>query len=100
MIYGSGEIGKDEDDGRNSVGKDNIYSDKEKELVLALLSDLYLELEVISVGISGPSSCPILHCLLTTYTIDYCLKENIYDFGLRRLFYSKQDLINTCCPLA
>jgi len=40
MIYGSGEIGE----GKDGIGKDNIYSSKRKELVLASLSNLYLEL--------------------------------------------------------
>jgi len=42
-----------------------MYKGNEKELVLASLSNLYSELEVIFVSASGPSSYPILHCLLT-----------------------------------
>ena len=34
--------------------------------MLALLSDSYLELEVISVSTSGPFACLTLHYLLTT----------------------------------
>jgi len=98
IIYSSSEISKGENDGGGSVGGDDVYSSKEEEPVLASLSNSYSELEVISVDCSGLSSCPILHHLLTTYTTDYCSKKNLYDFGLRRPFYSKQDLINTCCP--
>jgi len=29
--------------------------------------------------------------------INYYLKENVNDFGLRRPFYSRQGLKNTCC---
>ena len=43
-----------------------MYKDNREELVLALLSDSYLELKVISISASGPSSCPTLHCLLIT----------------------------------
>ena len=60
--------------------------------MLASLSDLYLELKVILVSTSGPLSCLILHCLLTTFTTDYCLKEDVNYFDLRRLFYSKKIL--------
>ena len=58
--------------------------------MLASLSNSYLELEAISISASGLSSCPILHHLLTTYTTDYCPKEQVNNSGLRRLFYSKQ----------
>ena len=64
---------------------------------MALLSDLYSELEVISVGVSGPSSCLTLHHLLTIYTTNYCSKGKVNDFVLRKIFYSKQDLIDACC---
>ena len=43
-----------------------IYNNKKEELVLVLLSDLYSELNAISVGISGPSFCPNSYYLLTT----------------------------------
>ena len=65
--------------------------------MLNSLLDSYSELEIISISVSGPSSYLISHFLLTTSTTDYCLKKNVYDFDLRRLFYSKQDLNDTCC---
>jgi len=34
--------------------------------------------------------------LLTILSTDYCLKGNVCDVGLRRLFYSKQGLKDTC----
>ena len=37
--------------------------------MLALLSDLYSELDAISIGASGPSSCPTFNCLLTTFNL-------------------------------
>ena len=43
-----------------------MNSGKKEKPVLASLSDLYLELEIISVGVSEPFSCSTLHCLLTT----------------------------------
>jgi len=54
-----------EDVGSNGVKKENIYRDKEEELVLVLLSESYSKLDAISVGTSGHSSCPILYHLLT-----------------------------------
>ena len=74
----------------------DIYKGNREEVVLFLLSDLYLKLDIISVSTSKLSSCPILHCLLITYSINYYLKRRVNNFGLRRLFYSKQDLKNAC----
>jgi len=83
------------DDSDNDVGDNNISSGNKEEPVLALLSDSYSKLEIISVSISRPSSCPTLHFLLTILTTNYYLKRNINYFGLRRLFYSRQSLKNT-----
>ena len=72
----------------NSVGSEDVYKER-TEPVLVSLSDLYSELESISISVSRPSSCPILYHLLTTFI--YCLKRTVNNFGLRRLFYSRQD---------
>ena len=69
---------------------------KRADPVLDSLSNLYSELDAISVGVSELSSCPTSRCLLTTYSINYCPKKRVNDFGLRRLFYFKQDLKNAC----
>jgi len=79
------------------VGWRDVYKGSTK-LVLVPPSDSYLLIESISVGVSGPS-CPTLHHLLTTLTTDYCLKNAINNFGLRKLFYSRQDFKNTCHSL-
>jgi len=69
------------------------------EPVLVSLSESYSEDEEISVCDSGPSSSP-------TYTITdylstgYCPRENVCDFDLRRSFYSKQGLKDSCCSPA
>jgi len=60
------EIGKDDNDSSSGIGGNDVYKDNREELVLASLSDSYLELKAISVSASGPSSCPTLHCLLIT----------------------------------
>jgi len=66
--------------------------------VLDLFSNLYSELDIFFfVETSGLSSCLTFHCLLTIYPIDYCPKERVNDFGLRRQLYSKQDLKDACC---
>ena len=63
------------------------------ELVLVLLLNSYLLLKSISVSTSRLFSCPISHYLLTTFKLlTIVLMKDINDFGLRRLFYSKQDL--------
>ena len=75
------------DDG-GGVGGDDVYRGKTEPALVSVL-DLYSEDEIISVCDSGPSSSP-------TYTITdylstgYCPKKNVYDFVLRRTFYSKQ----------
>ena len=85
--YRGGEsIGKGDDDG-GGVGGEGVYSGN-TEPTLVLVSDLYSEDEEISVGNSGPSSSPTY--MLTNYLSGYCPKENVYDFDLRRSFYSKQ----------
>ena len=63
-----------------------MYNGK-TELALVSVLDLYSEDEEISVGDSGPSSSPTY--TLTDYLSGYCPKENVYDFDLRRSFYSK-----------
>ena len=81
-------MGEDDGDCGGGVGGDDVYSGN-TEPALVLVSDLYSEDEIISVCDSGPSSSP-------TYTITdylstgYCPKKNVYDFGLRRPFYSRQ----------
>jgi len=55
------------------------------ELVLVSLSDLYSDDDSVLVRDSRPSSSP-------AYTAtDYCPKEKVCYFDLRRLFYSKQE---------
>ena len=74
-------------DGGGGVGGKDVYSGKTKPVLVSVL-DSYSEDEEISVCDSGPSSSP-------TYTITnylstgYCPKGKVYDFDLRRLFYSK-----------
>ena len=65
-----------------------MYNGK-TEPALVLVSDSYSEDEIISVCGSRPSSSPAY--TFTDYlSTDYCPKENVIDFGLRRPFYSKQ----------
>ena len=75
-----------------------MYSGK-AEPVLVSLSDSYSEDEEISVCDSGPSSSPAY--TVTDYLpTGYCPKEKVYNVDLRRSFYSKQDLKDSCCSLA
>ena len=78
-------MGDGDNDGGNDVYKESA------ELVLVSLSDLYLEDNSISISDSRLSSNP-------AYTAtNYCLKKSICDFVLKRIFYSKQGLMDTCC---
>ena len=55
----------DDDGGGGSVGgREGCEERVEPGLVSS--SDSYSELEIISISISEPSSCPTLHCLLIT----------------------------------
>jgi len=85
----------DGDDGGGGVGDVDIYKES-TEPVLVSLSNSYLLLKSILVSVSRPSSYPILQFLLATFT-DYYLEEIVNNFGLRRLFYFKQDLKDACC---
>ena len=62
-MYDGGNNGERGVDG---VDSEDVYKER-TEPVLVSLSDLYSELESISVSVSRPSSCPTLYCLLTTF---------------------------------
>ena len=85
MLYCSREsIGEGDVEGSG----DNVYKDN-AEPVLDSVLDSYLEDEIISICDSRPSSSPAY--TTTDYlSTGYCPKENVNDFDLRRLFYSKQ----------
>jgi len=77
-------MGDGEDDGGGGEGGDDVYKGSAEPL-LVLLFDSYSD-DKILVSNSRYSSCP-------AYTsTDYLVypKKNICDFGLRRLFYSRQ----------
>jgi len=81
-------MGEGDDDCGGSDGSEKVYSGK-AEPVLVSLSDSYSEDEEISVCDSGLSSS--LAYTITDYlSTGYCLKEKVFNFGLRRLFYSRQ----------
>jgi len=46
-----------------------MYIGSGEEVVLVLFSDLYSKLDIISIDASGPSFCPTLHHLLTTFNL-------------------------------
>jgi len=69
-------------------GGSDVYN-RRAEPVLVSLLDSYLEDEEISVCDSRPSSSPAY--TITDYlSTGYCPKEKVFDFGLRRPFYSRQ----------
>ena len=77
-----------DDCGGGGVGGEEVYSGN-TEPVLVSLSNSYSEDKEISVCDSGPSSSPAY--TITDYlSTDYCPNENVYNFVLRRTFYSKQ----------
>ena len=82
-------------DGGGSDGGEEVYSGK-ADSVLVSLSDLYSEDKEISVCDSRPSSSSAY--TITDYLFTgYCPKKKLYDVDLRRSFYSKQGLKDSCC---
>jgi len=78
--------------GGESIGGDggssgDVYKGK-TEPALVSVSDSYSEDKEISVCDSGPSSSPTY--TITDYLSGYCPKENVNNFVLRRMFYSRQ----------
>jgi len=96
MVLYEGEKSMDDADGGGSIGDEDIYKEK-VEPILVSPSDSYSELDSISVCVSRSSSSPALHFLLTTSSTNCCPKKRVNSFGLRRLFYSKQDLKDAYC---
>ena len=79
-------------------GGGNVYKGR-AEPVLVLLSDSYSEDKIISVCDSRPSSSPAY--TITDYlSTGYCPRKSVCDFDLRRSFYSKQGLKDSCCSPA
>jgi len=69
MVYDDSNSGKGDVDscgGVGSVSGEDIYKERIK-LVLVSLSDLYSELDSISVDVSGPSFYSTSHCLPVTF---------------------------------
>ena len=75
-------------DGDSNVDSKDVYKER-AEPVLVSLSNSYSELDSISIYVSRSSFSLTLHFLLTISSTDYCLRERVNNFGLRRLFYSK-----------
>ena len=85
MWYEGGEsIGISDDD-----GGDDVYKGKTKP-VLVSVSDSYSDDEAISVSDSRYSFYPAYTVTDYFLSTDYCPKKSVYNFDLRRLFYSKQ----------
>jgi len=69
--------------GGGDGGDGDVYKGRAEPVLVSLL-DLYSDDDSISVYDSRPSSRP-------AYIVtDYCPKESVNDFDLRRSFYSKQ----------
>jgi len=74
--------------GSGGEGGEDVYRGKTKPALVSV-SDSYSKDEIISVCGSRPSSSPAY--TLTDYlSTDYCPKEIVYNFDLRRSFYSRQ----------
>ena len=85
-----------ESDGSDRIDSDDVYNGR-AELVLDSLSDLYLLFNSISVDASRSSSCLTWHCFTNYFDYWLLFKETVDNFGLRRPFYSRQDLKDTYC---
>ena len=78
-----------DDDGGGSDGGNDVYKGK-TEPALVLVSDSYSDDEAISVSDSRYSSYSAYTVTDYFLSTDYCPKTSVYDFDLRRSFYSKQ----------
>ena len=93
MLQCGGEsIGESDNKSDGGDGGEDVYNGR-AEPILVSLSDSYSEDDSILISDSRPSSS-----LVYTAT-NYCLKKSVCDFVLRRTFYSKQGLKDTCCSL-
>jgi len=72
------------------VGGDDVYNGK-TEPMLVSVSDSYSDDKAISVSDSRYSSYPAYTATDYFYQLTTALKEIVYDFDLRRSFYSKQE---------
>ena len=86
-------MGEGDDGGGGSDGGEDVYKER-AESVLVSLSNSYSEDDSISISNSRPSSNPAYT------TTNYCLKKSVCNFVLKRTFYFKQGLKDTCCSLA
>ena len=82
-------MGTGDDDGGGGVGGEDMYNGIAKP-VLVLVLDLYSNNDAISVSDSRYSSYPAYTDTDYFYRLTTGLKEIVYDFDLRRSFYSKQ----------
>ena len=94
MMYGGGGVDDDDDGVRGGRIGNGVWCKKRVDLILNSLSNLYSELDAISVDTSRPSSYSTLYCLPILLTTAF--KRTVNDFSLRRPFCSKQDLKNFC----
>ena len=80
-------------EGDDDVGGGDCCS-KRADPVLDSVSDLYS-----SVRASGTL---LVHLILSTDYLftNYCPSQNVYDFVLRKMFYSRQGLTDTSCSFA
>ena len=78
-----------DDDGGGSDGGNDVYKGK-TEPALVSVSDSYSDDEAISVSDSRYSSYSAYTVTDYFLSTDYCPKKSVYDFDLRRSFYSKQ----------
>ena len=85
-------------DGSDGVGGNNIYIVvKKKNQYQSYFQSCILNLKQSSVSVSRLSSYSTSYYLLTISTTNCCFEKNVNNFGLRKLFYSKQNFKNTCC---
>ena len=66
MVYNNSDNGERNIDSDSGMGDKDVYKER-AEPVLVSPSNSYSKLDLISVGVNGPSSCSISHCLLTTF---------------------------------
>ena len=88
MYWGGESIGEGDDEGGGGDGGEDMYNGKTKPVLVSVL-DSYSEDEAISISDSRYSSYLAYTATDYFYKLTTVLRKCVYNFDLRRSFYSK-----------
>ena len=88
MYWGGESIGEGDDEGGGGDDSEDVYNGKTKPALVSV-SDSYSEDEAISISNSRYSSYLAYTATDYFYKLTTVLRKGVYNFDLRRSFYSK-----------